>query len=230
MTFFDQLIINPLFHFLLLLSSRFGDLGLAVIILTILMKLLLSPITYMAHCQEDRLRQVSARIKREVSGLKDLQAQSEALQRIYKQENFNPFKNIVLQLVPLPLLLALIAVFNKIKNISTRTFFLNLIDLSKPNIIIAGLVLIFQIMVILTQPPETKRVGLMVIGLVAVLLFTLPSIFTLYWLVTTLLTLVERKVFHWYEVEFAVKAVGKNNSSLSQDRRDDIELTRKFNP
>lgn len=219
MIFFERLIVDPLLRLLLLLAAALGDLGLAVIILTVWVKVLLSPLTYVAHRQEDRLRQISARVKRETAGLKDLQAQSEAIQRIYQTENFKPLKNFALQLVPVPLLLALITVFAKIKDTSAQTLFLNLINLKQPNVVIGGLVLVVQLLALWTQPAETRRLGLMIVAMVGVLLFTLPSIFTLYWLVTTIISLIERKLFHWYEVQFVVKPVGKDHSDLSQSRR-----------
>jgi len=114
--FFYTILYQPFFNGLVLLYQyvSFHDLGLAVVILTLLIKVILHPLTIkglksqkvMADLQP-KIKEIQARYKGEP------QKQNQATMELYKTEKVNPFSGCLLLLLQLPILIALYQVFLK---------------------------------------------------------------------------------------------------------------------
>jgi len=109
-----QILYQPLFNILMLFYVYLPghDLGLAIIALTLIIRLALAP----SYVQTLRAQQELKRIQPEIDEIrklhKDDQAkQSEALMNVYKANKVNPFSSCLPLLIQLPILYALYRVF-----------------------------------------------------------------------------------------------------------------------
>lgn len=110
MNIFDTLIVQPIFNMLIGLYSLIpgGDFGLALIIFTIFIRILLWPLVKRQLHQVTAMRKLQpelARIKKEAKGNKQLESMQ--MMDLYKQHGVNPFRSIGILLIQLPIFIAL---------------------------------------------------------------------------------------------------------------------------
>lgn len=115
--FFYIILYQPLFNALILLYQYLPghDFGLAVIVLTLLIKVLLHPITIKGLQSQKAMADLQPKIKevqQKYAG--DPQKQNQVLMELYKTEKINPFSGCLLLLLQLPILIALYQVFLKV--------------------------------------------------------------------------------------------------------------------
>jgi len=107
---FTTILVKPLFNLLMLLYSVIPghDFGVAIIVMTILVRLALWPILSSQLRSQKKLQALSpevAKIKKQAKG--DKQLESKLLMEMYKEREINPFASLIPLLVQLPLFLAL---------------------------------------------------------------------------------------------------------------------------
>lgn len=110
MNIFDTLIVQPIFNMLIGLYSLIpgGDFGLALIIFTIFIRVLLWPLVKRQLHQVTAMRKLQpelAKIKKDTKGNK--QAESMQMMDLYKKHGVNPFRSIGILLIQLPIFIAL---------------------------------------------------------------------------------------------------------------------------
>ncbi len=91
------------------------DVGIAVIIFTCIVRLVLFPLSKSALLTQVKMKDVEPeanKIKAEYS--KDKQEQAKKIMELYKEKKIKPFSSILLIVIQLPILFALISVFYKI--------------------------------------------------------------------------------------------------------------------
>lgn len=146
-TFFNAILYQPLLKALFFISSHLPgqDFGIAIIILTLSIKLLLSPFSLKAIRSQIAFQQLQPKIKEIQKKYKeDIAKQSRAVLELYRKEKANPFSSFSLFLFQLPILIALYLVFLKGLKDYSNLFFLGLIDLTRPNLFLSLLAGIFQ--------------------------------------------------------------------------------------
>jgi len=140
------------------------DIGVAVIIFTVIVKFILFPLSKSSILTQIRMKEVEpdmVKIKKEYAT--DRQVQAVKVMELYKSRGIRPFSGILLLFIQLPILLAIISVFYKIipevnpdflysfisaPIISEKINFLGLIDLSHKSFflsLITGIIQFFQI-------------------------------------------------------------------------------------
>lgn len=162
--FFKTILYFPLYNLLVFLTGVLpaGDLGLAIIILTLLVRFILFPLEH----RRSRFQQAMKIIQPEIDELKKkFSTDREKLARetfaLYRRHGVNPFSTVVISLVQIPILLTLFFVFRSglpfqatdlYSFVSLPDFvnsnFLGLIDLTSRSIplsIFAGLTQFFQL-------------------------------------------------------------------------------------
>jgi len=88
-----------------------GNIGLAVIILTILVKLVLFPLSQKSVSTQAKMRKIEPEMKKIKEKYKDQKEQAEKIMALYKENNLNPFSGCFLVLLQLPVIFALYYVF-----------------------------------------------------------------------------------------------------------------------
>ncbi len=114
---FKTLITQPLFNLLLVIFAFVpgNDFGVALIIFTILIRVLLWPLLKKQHHQQRAMRELQpeiAKIKKSVKG--DKQKEAELMMELYKEKEINPLSSIGVAFLQLPILLALFYVIRDV--------------------------------------------------------------------------------------------------------------------
>ena len=115
MGWFDLIIVQPIFNLLLGIYSVTRDFGLAIIIFTIIVKILMWPLVKRQLHQAKLMRKVQpelAKIRKNCKGNKQLESMQ--MMDLYKRNNVKPFASILTLLVQLPIFIALFRVINMI--------------------------------------------------------------------------------------------------------------------
>lgn len=188
---------NGILGFIYWLNGFFNDFGLTIIFFTLILKLILAPIDFLAFIEELKLQRLRPKIKEIMKTAKnDIQKQAELLTEIYQQEKYNPFFTITIQFLPLPILFSIFFALNKIvKNSSLNLLFLNSIDLGQRNFFLSTAVGAIQFLTILSLPADQRKIALIFFGLIVVILYQFPALLNLYWLINLILTIGERVMF-----------------------------------
>ncbi|HEX7724290.1 MAG TPA: YidC/Oxa1 family membrane protein insertase [Candidatus Paceibacterota bacterium] len=152
---YHTIIFQPLYNGLIGIIDLIPwiDVGVAVILFTIIVKLILFPLSKSALLTQVRMKEVEPeanRIRNQYSADRQLQAQK--TMELYKSKGIKPFSGILLLIIQIPILLALVSVFYKLiptidtaslysfitaPDITNKTYFLGLIDLTVPSIALA---------------------------------------------------------------------------------------------
>jgi len=114
--FFNIVLYQPLINALILLYTYLPgkDLGMAIIVFTVLIKLILSPLSLKSIRSQRALSRLQPKLKEIQQKYKnDREAQSKALMELYQKEKVNPLSGCLPLLLQLLVLIALYQVFLK---------------------------------------------------------------------------------------------------------------------
>ena len=113
---FNTLFYQPIYNGLVFLISIIpnGDVGVAIIILTISVKFIILPLSHKSVKSQAKIRTIEPEVK-EIKDKysKDKQEQARQVMELYKKHGVNPFTGCFLALVQFPVILALYWVFFK---------------------------------------------------------------------------------------------------------------------
>lgn len=241
--FFYTVLYEPLFNGLMFLYKEVpgNDLGIAIIILTIIIKLILFYPSLSSIKSQKNLSEIQPKldeIKKRYANNKEEQAKQ--LMSFYKENKVNPFSSCLPLLIQLPILWALYRVFwnglsvdpttgilaqdqinhlyGYLKDFFTanpiNTMFLGFVDLAATkNIVLAflaGIAQFFQTRMIMAKKKipsikgakdeklastMSKQMMYMMPVITVVFGYQFPAGLTLYWLTSTLLMIIQQKIF-----------------------------------
>ncbi len=163
--FFHTIISVPLYNGLIFLMSLlpFFDAGVIVIIFTIVIKLILLPLSIKASKAQIEMKKTEKDLAQIKEQYTDKQVQAEKVMEYYKKNGINPFASFLILLIQLPILIGLYRVFfhSGLPTINTAMLysfvtapvavnmvFLGLIHISGKSIILAllaGITTYFQV-------------------------------------------------------------------------------------
>jgi len=220
-TAFNQFLYQPLFNILVLIYNYLPahDFGLAIIILTVLIRAVLYPLSAKAFNSQKNVQKLQEKIKEIQEKYKnDKEKQAIETLELYKREKINPFSGLLLVLIQLPILIALYKVFwlglkpEELTNlysfvanpIQISSTFLGIVDLAKPNVIMAfaaGILQFFQAKMMTPKKSKikgrenditdmmNKQMLYFLPIMTVIILFGLPSAVGLYWIASGLFTI-----------------------------------------
>lgn len=116
MDLFTIFFYQPIYNALVLLVSVIpgGDVGLAVVLLTILVRFVLAPLSLKALKSQKELQVLQPLLKEMQEKYKDdKEMQAKKLMELYKEHKVNPFASIGLILLQIPVIIALYMVFQR---------------------------------------------------------------------------------------------------------------------
>jgi YidC/Oxa1 family membrane protein insertase len=88
---FNTILLSPMLNFLVLMSRYLGSFGLAIIVMTILIRLLLSPVTIRQLRASKRLREIQPKIKElQKTFGEDKQRLNQEIAKLYREAGVNP--------------------------------------------------------------------------------------------------------------------------------------------
>ena len=151
--FFKTIIYTPLYNILiLLLSVSWIDAGIATVILTVLVKVVLYPLSKKATVTQARMKEKEGELKAIKEKYKDKQEQAVKTMEFYKVNNINPFSSILTVIIQIPIIFSLYYIFfqSGLPKINTNILysfvkvpesvsmiFLGLVDVSQKSIVLA---------------------------------------------------------------------------------------------
>lgn len=225
---FKTLLYQPILEVLIFIYKyvAFHDLGFAIILLTVFIRLLLLPFFYHGAKDQTKIQRLQPMVKKIQEDHKnDKGKQTQALMDLYKEHRINPFSSILLLIIQLPILIALYRVF--LTGLSSANFdnfkFLSLINLNEKNIIIVVLATLAQYFQGRLMLPKTgagqattdkaSQAMLLYVGpaLTLLVLTNLPSALGIYWLVSSLFSLGQQI--------FINKALEKHGTTIGENKK-----------
>lgn len=111
---FNTILFEPLYNALILLIDvvPFADVGIAVVILTVIVKLVLFPLSIKAVRTQVKMKTLQGPINELREKYKDdRQLQGQKMLELYREHNLNPFSGFLTILIQIPVILALYWVF-----------------------------------------------------------------------------------------------------------------------
>jgi YidC/Oxa1 family membrane protein insertase len=221
---FNLFLYNPLLNILLLLYRYLPghDFGIAVIVLTILIRIILYPLGNQAIRSQKVLQELQPKLQ-EIQGKykNDRENQAKATMELYKKEKVNPFSGCLPLIIQLPILIALYRVFWRGLQPGVQTslysfvphagqinpMFLGIINLSQPSPLLAVFAGIFQFIQSKMVSPQAKssqrktsdfsemmqKQMLYFFPVFTVLiLWRFPAALAIYWIVTTVFSIFQQ--------------------------------------
>ena len=110
---YHLVIFDPLYNGLIFLFHLFPwmDAGIAVIVFTILVRLVLFPLSKKSIVAQVRMKEIAPELEKMKKTITDKQIQAAKIMELYKQKGINPFTSIFLLLLQLPIIYALYHIF-----------------------------------------------------------------------------------------------------------------------
>ena len=146
---FNTYVYQPILWLLVFIYQNlsFHDLGLAIIILTILVRLVLLPIFYKGAKDQTIIQKIQPHVKKiQLDHKDDKEKQAKELMALYKEHNINPFSSIIFLIIQLPVFFALFSIFTK--EIGAAVFeshyFAGFLNLDEKSLALAALAAILQ--------------------------------------------------------------------------------------
>ena len=119
MNIFELIIVQPIFNLLLFVYNFVGDFGIAIIILTIIIRCILWPLVRKQLRQTKLMREIQPEIKKIKAQAKgNRMLESQLTMALYKEKGIKPFSSILVLIVQLPIF---IAVFQVIRMFSANS-------------------------------------------------------------------------------------------------------------
>ncbi len=221
---FNTLLYRPLFNVLILLYNYLPghDFGLAIITLTLIIRLILYPSSVKSIKSQRALSELQPKIQELQKKHKgDKEKQAKATMELYKKERVNPLGGCLPMLIQLPFLIALYRVFwtglrpEELNNLYSfvahpgqiNAYFLGIVDLAQPNMILAvfaGILQFVQTKMIFSKSKKSKTTGsdfsrMMQKQMVyffpvftVIILLRLPAAIGFYWIASSLFLVIQQ--------------------------------------
>lgn len=199
----------PLFSLLDWLHGLFGNWGLAIIMLTFLVKLVLYPLSSASYKSMANMRRVAPQMKRlQERYADDRQKLSQEMMGLYKKEGVNPLGGCLPMLLPMPIFIALYWVLFESVELRQAPFMLWIDDLAAMDpyfvlpLLMGGTMYAQQLLSPTLGDPMQARIMKMMPIMFTVLFLFFPAGLVLYWLVNSVLSVAQQ----WYVMRKAERA------------------------
>ncbi len=196
---FLTIISQPMFWLLRTIHGFVGNWGLAIILLTVLIKLLFYPLAEKAGRSTAKMRTVAPRLKQIQERYKDDKpAQSKAMMELYKKEKINPAAGCLPLVIQMPVFLALYWVLIESVELRQAPFFGWITDLSSRDpwfilpLIMAGAMFLQTKLNPVSPDPTMQKVMTFMPIIMSVFFMFFPAGLVLYWVVNTVLSVAQQ--------------------------------------
>ena len=189
----------PLFYVLDALHSFVGNWGVAIILLTVLVKLVLYPLSSASYRSMANMRRGAPQLKRiQERFADDRQKLSQEMMALYRKEKVNPLGGCLPMLLPMPIFIALYWVLFESVELRHAPFMLWIDDLAAkdpyfvlPLLMGASMYLQQLLSPAVGDPMQVRMMKLMPVMFTALFLF-FPAGLVLYWLVNSVLSIAQQ--------------------------------------
>jgi YidC/Oxa1 family membrane protein insertase len=200
----------PLLSLLHFFNSIFRNYGLAIVALTILVRLALYPLNSASFKQMKAMQDLKPDLDRIKETVKDKQQQQLALMELYKKKGVNPLGGCLPVLLQMPIFIGLYAALSLAVELRHAHFAAWIDDLSAPEKLMLGSGFGIPVMVILfvlsmmvqqwttptTMDPTQKKVMMVMPIVMGFMFVNFPAGLTLYWLTSNLISIGQQKAMY----------------------------------
>ncbi len=194
-----SVIAKPLFWVLKLFHSWLGNWGLAIILLTVVIKLIFFPLSAASYRSMAKMKLVTPRLMKLREQYADDKAKlNQAMMDMYKTEKINPLGGCLPILVQIPVFIALYWVLFESVELRNAPFYLWIKDLSAPDPWYVLPTLMMASMIVQTKmnptPPDPVQAKVMMIMPFAfgIMFYLFASGLVLYWFVNNILSILQQ--------------------------------------
>lgn len=217
---------RPLYYGLRWIYERIPNYGWAIVLMTLLIKLVFFPLTHkgqksMARMQElsPKVQQIRSKYKpklRDKKGRPNREAQAamnEEMLTLYRKEGVNPAGGCVPMLIQIPVFFAFFRLLQSAVELRNAPWIGWVDNLAAPDpwFLLPGMMLVTSIMVQKVTPappdPTQRRIIQMMPIVFSAISITFPAGLVLYWTTNNLLTMIQQ----WFYHRSSDKAGSKNN-------------------
>ena len=205
-----EFLARPLVRLLKYLKELCGSYGIAIILLTIIVRVIFWPVTQKANNSMRKMQKINPLVKELREKYKDNpQLMNQKLMELYRTEKVNPLGGCLPILLQIPVFLALYSALDaavELRHVS----FLWATDLTKPDLVgpaflfgygIHPLILIMTALMVWQQKmtpaagmdPIQQKMMMAMPVVMLIMLYNLPSGLTLYWTVSQIFSIIQMK-------------------------------------
>lgn len=196
----------PVLNFLYLLCRNYG---VAIILLTLIIRVLFWPLTHKSNDGMKRMQKIQPELKALQQKFKDNpQKLQQEQMRLYRENKVNPLSSCLPMLVQIPVFIALFTILRSAVELRFAPF-LWIADLSEPENLLQGVIPflpalnILPILMCVTMflqskmtpsmgdPNQQRMMALMMPAIMLFMFYTMPSALLLYWTVSQVLAIVQ---------------------------------------
>jgi len=200
-----EVLAGPLLDLLRLIYGYVGNYGVAIIILTIIVRLVLFPLTFKGMKSMKRMQQLSPRMKKLQAKYKNNKEKlNKEMMELYRKNRVNPLGGCLPMLLQIPVFFALYSSLSSAVELRHAPFMFWISDLSQPDglgitPLLMGASMYFQ----QKLTPQTAmmdstqaKVMQMLPFIFTIFTFTFPSGLTLYWVTSNVLSIAQQQIIN----------------------------------
>ena len=222
-----EFIARPIARFLVWLGKLIKSYGIAIILLTLMVRALLWPLVQKSNNSMRKMQKIQPKVKELREKYKDdPQELNMRMMELYRTEGVNPLGGCLPMLLQIPIFFAMYSVFDSAVELR-HVSFLWAKDLAQPDSIgpeifglqLHPLILMMTALMILQQKmtpsqmePMQQKIMMAVPIIMLVMLYWLPSGLTLYWTISQAVSIIQLKVSQ----KIAEKEEGKPNTAKAK--------------
>lgn len=111
MSLFDRILTQPIFNLLAFVYNYIGDFGVAIIIVTVLIRLLLWPLVKKQLYQSRAMREIQPELKKiKAKANGNTMLESTMMMELYREKNIKPFSSMLVMIIQIPIMIAIFRV------------------------------------------------------------------------------------------------------------------------
>ena len=200
-----EVLAAPLLDLLRMIYGYVGNYGVAIIILTIIVRVLLFPLTFKGMKSMKRMQQLTPRMKKLQEKYKNNKEKlNKEMMGLYKKNKVNPLGGCLPMLLQIPVFFALYSSLSSAVELRHAPFIFWLSDLSQPDglgltpLVMGATMYIQQKMTPQTamMDPTQAKIMQMLPFIFTIFTFTFPSGLTLYWVTSNILSIAQQQIIN----------------------------------
>ncbi len=214
----ESILVKPIAWLILKIGELIGNYGIAVMIMSILIRALMIPITKKSMSQTENMKKVQPeieKIQKKYQGKQDRASQmamSQEMMMLYQKYNVKPLSGCLSALIQLPLFFAFLEAINRVPAIFEGSLFgMNLgmtpsVGIAKGNYIYIILIILIIASTYMSfknamnsqgngsQAGQMKFMMIFMLIMISIASLSLPTAIALYWIVNNLFAIVQNKI------------------------------------
>ena len=194
---------EPLLWFMNKINTYIHNYGIAIILVTVVIKLLFWPLTHKSYASMKAMQKLAPEIQKLKDRFKNDRArQGQETMALYKENRVNPMSGCLPMLIQIPVFFALYRVLYEAIELRHADFAFWITDLSAKDpyyitpLVMGATMFIQQKMTPSTMDKTQQKIFLMMPVVFTVMFLNFPSGLVIYWLINNLLTIAQQYYIH----------------------------------